>query len=51
MWQDQGVFWLLFGLSEGSFEAGKALGEGGHDAAPAALRLPGNISPPGSVVA
>lgn len=36
MWQDQGVFWLLFDLSGGSFEAGKALAQGAHDAASAA---------------
>ena len=36
MWQDQGVFWLLFDLSGGSFEAGKALAESAHDAASAA---------------
>jgi hypothetical protein len=36
MWQDQEVFWLLFDLSGGSFEAGKALAESAHDAASAA---------------
>jgi hypothetical protein len=36
LWQDQGVFRLLFDLSGGSFEAGKALAEGAHDAASAA---------------
>ncbi|HEY3214237.1 MAG TPA: hypothetical protein VGL16_13645 [Actinomycetota bacterium] len=36
MWQDQEVFWLLFDFSGGSFEAGKALAEGAHDAASAA---------------
>ena len=36
MWQDQEVFWLLFDFSGGSFEAGKALAEGAHEAASAA---------------
>jgi hypothetical protein len=31
MWQDQEVFWLLFDLSGGSFEAGKALAESAHE--------------------
>jgi hypothetical protein len=33
MWQDQEVFWLLFDFSGGSFEAGKVLAKGAHDAA------------------
>ncbi len=36
MWQDQEVFWLLFDFSRDSFEAGKALAEGAHDASSAA---------------
>lgn len=36
MWQDQAVFWALFDTSGGSFEAGKALAKGAHDAASAA---------------
>ena len=36
MWQDQEVFWVLFDISGGSFEAGKALAKGAHDAASAA---------------
>jgi hypothetical protein len=31
-----GGLWLLFDVSGGSFEAGKALAEGAHDAASAA---------------
>jgi hypothetical protein len=32
MWQDRGVFWLLFDFSGASFEAGRALAEGAHRA-------------------
>ena len=33
LWQDQEVFWLLFDFSGESFEAGRALAAGAHDAA------------------
>jgi hypothetical protein len=36
MWQDQDVFWLLIDFSGASFEAGKGLAQGAHDAASAA---------------
>jgi len=32
MWQDEAVFWLLFDFSGGSFEAGRGLAEGAHQA-------------------
>jgi len=35
MWQDRDVFWLLFDFSGGSFEDGRALAHGAHDAASA----------------
>jgi hypothetical protein len=36
MWQDQEVLWALFDMSGGSFESGKALAKGAHDAVSAA---------------
>jgi len=36
MWQDQGVFWLMFDFSGGSFDAGKGMAEGAHEAVSAA---------------
>ena len=35
MWQDRDVFWLLFDFSGGSFQDGRALAHGAHDAASA----------------
>ena len=32
MWQDREVFWLLFDFSGGSFDAGRALAQGAHEA-------------------
>jgi len=36
MWQDREVFWLLFDFSGGSFEQGRTLARGAHEAAAAA---------------